>query len=477
MIDLLMVSFIAYDLVFMILFGILTFYILNKNKENLKRQGWMFLYHTQVGLKFIDWVAKKFEKILKPLSYVVITSGYILMVSILWMISKTVWMYVTSPIPKELKNLPPIAPLIPYFPKLFGLESFFPPLYFTYFLVALAIVAVSHEMSHGIFARLWGIKVKTTGLAFFGPFFGAFVEPDEKKMAKAPKKHQLSILAAGTFANILMTIVFGLLLWAFFAVSFTPGGVMFNAYAQSVVNVSDITHVGNYSVASVGLIYGLAHEGLNKLQIGGNTYYAPREALSAEILNTNEQIIVFDDAPAIRENLFGAVTTIDGQEIKDTAVLSSVLDNLTPGKNIIVTTIDKDGLKHSYEFATAEKNGRAYLGIGFYPQETEGVRGFIKGLFAKIKQPNTYYVPTWDGEFAQFIYDMLWWIVMINILVALMNMLPVSILDGGRFFYLTVAGITGKEDWAKKAYSWVTWFILFLLVAMMSKWLFNFIFN
>lgn len=461
----------------MILFGIITFFILRKNRENLKRQGWMFLYHTKVGLKFIDWTAKKFERILKPLSYVVITSGYILMGSIIYMIGKTVWVYISSPIPDQLKNLPPLAPLIPYFPKLFGLESFFPPLYFTYFLVALAIVAVSHECSHGIFARLWGIKVKTTGLAFFGPFFGAFVEPDEKQMSKAPKKHQLSILAAGTFANILMTILFGLIMWGFFAVSFSAGGVVFNAYAQSAVNVSDITHVENYSVTSVGSIYNLTHEGLNKLKIAGKNYYVPQQMLTSEILNNNEQIIVFEDAPAIRENLVGAITSIDGRVIRHQADLTEVLQSLTLEKKIIVTTVDTEEVQHRYEFVPSEKNGRAYLGIGFYAINTEGFRGKIQGIFSQIKDPNTRYIPTWDGDFVQFIYDLLWWIVMINILVALMNMLPVAVLDGGRFFYLTIAGITGKDNFAKKVYAGITWVILLLLSLMMVKWLFNLLFN
>ena len=40
--------------------------------------------------------------------------------------------------------------LIPYFPKIFGLESFLPPLYFTYFIVALAgglvsVAIIKHE--------------------------------------------------------------------------------------------------------------------------------------------------------------------------------------------------------------------------------------------------------------------------------------------------------------------------------------------
>src|SRR3989338_3205252 len=320
-----MASFLMYDVFFLVIFGIFAFWILHKNRSSLKRQGWIFLYHTKVGLKLMDWASSKFEKVLKPLSYVVITSGYVLMISILWMIVKTVWIYISSPIPEQLKNLPPIAPLIPYFPNLFGLESFFPPLYFTYFLVALAIVAVSHEFAHGLFARLWKIKVKTTGLAFFGPFFGAFVEPDEKQMAKSPKKHQLSVLAAGTFANIIMFILFGLLLWAFFAVSFAPEGIKFGGYATSLVNVSQITHIGNSSVISIAAIPALAVEGLNKITANNKTYYAPKEALTAEILGKYERLPFFDDAPAIKNNIFGAITSIDGKLTRSQKELTDAL--------------------------------------------------------------------------------------------------------------------------------------------------------
>jgi len=182
-----MVNFIVYDLIFMVLFAVVVIFLLNRNKKNLKRHGWIFLYHSKFGLKFIDWVAKTFGTILRPLQYVIVASGYILMTFMVWLMGLSVWRYVTSPIPEQLRNVPPIAPLIPYFPRLFNLDSFFPPLFFTYFLIALAIVAVSHEFSHGILARLNKIKVKTTGLAFFGPFFGAFVEPDEKQMAKMKK--------------------------------------------------------------------------------------------------------------------------------------------------------------------------------------------------------------------------------------------------------------------------------------------------
>ncbi len=471
-----MVSFIVYDLSFLALFSIFAVILLYKHKKNLKRHGWIFLYHTKVGLKFIDWVAKKFKRPLEKISYFVIASGYALMAAILWLITRSVWTYVSNPIPKQLQNLPPIAPLIPYFPKLFNLESLFPPLYFTYFLIALAIVAVSHEFAHGIFARLWNIKVKTTGLAFFGPFFGAFVEPDEKKMAKAPKKQQLSILAAGTFTNVLMFIVFGLLMWGFFAVSFTPGGLIFNTYAQSIANVSDITMVGNHSVGSLEEIAGFASAGLNSITAGGKTYFAPNNSLSLEFLQKNQAIVVFDDSPALRAGLQGAIASIDNKLIRSHNELSNALALKQPGDVIQIKTIQEDGSEKSYELALGERNGKAYLGVGFYGSNLQGFRGKVAKFFANIKDPNVYYATTWDGGFVQFIYDLLWWIVVINILVALMNMLPVSILDGGRFFYLTMLGITAdNEKVAKKTYAIVTWFILLLIIAMMVKWLLGYI--
>jgi len=470
-----MVSFVAYDLGFLIFFTVITFFLLYKNKKNLKRQGWIFLYHSSFGLKFIDWTAKKFNKILKPLQYVVVASGYTLMALIVWMMGLSVWKYISSPVPKQLQNVPPIAPLIPYFPRLFGLDSLFPPLYFTYFLIALAIVAVSHEFSHGIFARLNGIKIKTTGLAFFGPFFGAFVEPDEKQMNKKRKFPQLTILAAGTFANVIMAGLFLGVLALFFSISFAPAGVNFNAYPQSIVNVDNIISINGNGVDGLKNIDGLLFEDkLNELIIGNQTFLAPSKILKESEKLDVKQILVFDDSPAVRAKLRSPILNIDGKKIVSMDKLISELKKHKPGDEITIESIDENGKVVSKKIKLADKDGNAYLGIGFVGGNKKGIVGSLIGIIYKIKDPLIYYSPTWDGKFVQFIYDLLWWIVVINILVALFNMLPVSILDGGRFFYLTIWGITGKENWGKKAYSWVTWIIILLLVAMMVRWLFVF---
>ena len=62
------------------------------------------------------------------------------------------------------------------------------------------------------------------------------------------------------------------------------------------------------------------------------------------------------------------------------------------------------------------------------------------------------------------------WIFLINLAVGFFNMLPFTILDGGRFFYLTVLGITKNEKITRKVYKGVGWMILALLILMMAVW-------
>ena len=182
-------------------------YYLYKNRSKLNKEGILYLYKTSWGIKLINFVGKKYKKTLYVLSYVSIAIGYFLMVTIVYMFGQTVFIYLTDPAITDAIKAPPIAPVIPYFPQLFGLSEFFPAFYGIYFIVAILLVATLHEFSHGIFARRFGIKIKTTGFAFlkfFPAIFGAFVEQDEKQMTKASKFQQMAVLSAGVFANVIV---------------------------------------------------------------------------------------------------------------------------------------------------------------------------------------------------------------------------------------------------------------------------------
>ncbi len=472
-----MTNFIIYDLIFLAVFTLLIVLFLYTRRHNLKRQGILYLYKTRFGLKVIDSTAKRFEKILRPMQYFIIVCGYILMAVMIWMLARFTYIYFKFDIASQIK-VPPLLPLFPYATDLFKVD-FLPPFYFTYWIIVIAIIAITHEFAHGIFAKLNKIPVKSTGFGFLGPFLAAFVEPDEKKMQKAKKFPQLSILAAGTFANVIMTILFGTIMWVFFIYSFSPAGIMFNSYGTGVVNLGEITEVNGIPVQNIldideEIIVNNKTE-FTTIKAAETTYLIPPENLINSINLNLTQIIAYEDAPAIKSGLkIGApITKVDGVTIKNFDELGRIIKSYASGDKIMITTLeDKEEANH--DVMLGEKNGQAYLGVGVYQVPQKGISGLFTKFLYSIKDPFVYYEPVWDGDFAWFIYNLLWWIVVINISVALVNMLPVGIFDGGRFFYLTVLGITGSDKIAKKTFAFTTWLILLIALLLMVRWAFAF---
>ena len=471
------IGFIIYDLIFLTLFTLAVILFLYKKRANLKREGLLYLYRTKVGIKFIEWTSRKFPKTLYYLQYVVLISGYTLMVSMIFLLIKFSYFYITSPIAAKALKVPVIIPLIPYLPEIFKLD-FLPPFYFTYWIIIIAIIAIPHEFAHGIFARLNKIKIHSTGFGFLGPFLAAFVEPDEKKMTKAKKFSQLSVLASGTFANIICTIVFALLFWLFFASVFQPAGITFNSYAMDFIPVSTITSINNIQISSLENAKKLINESskFTEAKINGEkiSYFIPTQGLISALDGNSESVLAVLDSPAFRAELSGAIKSINGIEIRNIDELRNELDKYNPGDKIKVITILENNELNEYNIELSEFKGKSFLGIGFIPPQSNGVMGWIYGLITKIKDPFIYYQSN-IGDIGVFIYHLLWWIVLVNISVALVNMLPLGIFDGGRFFYLTIWGLTGNENIGKRAFKISTYLILGLIIALMIKWLFIFV--
>jgi len=117
-----------------------------------------------------------------------------------------------------------------------------------------------------------------------------------------------------------------------------------------------------------------------------------------------------------------------------------------------------------------EDSGVAYLGVGNSNGGSGGIIRDVLEKFMGFKESSTYYKPIWDGNFVYFIYHLLWWVMVINLLVALFNMLPLGMLDGGRFFYLVVLSVTGSKKAAKWAYKIAGYAILFVFLLLMFFW-------
>ncbi len=468
-----MVGFFVYDLSFLVLFCAFVAWFLYSRKKGLQREGIMFLYKTKFGMTFIDHVGTKYKKVLHALKYPIILVGYGLMGMIIYMLGLVVYTYIALPEIVDVVKAPPVMPLIPYFPQIFGVESFFPPFYFIYFLIAIIIVAFSHEFAHGIYMRLYKIKIKSTGIAFLGPILGAFVEQDDKDMQSKPATQQMTVLGAGVFANLILALIFFLLMVGFFSVSFAPAGYVFSSYAVSEIPIGSISGFGErLENTEIILNTQLKKVNLTQIEVGERSYFMVSELVPQVSNLSDKYAYVFDDAPAINVRLQGIVREIDGVKITGQKSLAEYLEGKSPGDQIVIKTL-VDGEEMNYELILDEHplhKGGAYLGVGSAGPVSGGFKKVLS-IFVNFKNPSTYYEPSWNGEIVNFIYNLLWWVAIINFFVALFNMLPVGILDGGRFFYLTVRGITKSEKIGKRAFKIMTWLILLLFISMILSWI------
>jgi membrane-associated protease RseP (regulator of RpoE activity) len=482
-------SFFIYDIGFLVLFSLFVGIFLWKRRKNLKREGIMYLYRTQVGVRIIDYIGKKYKRTLRVMSFLAVISGYILMSSIVYILGKLIYIYFFVPDVVRAIKIPPIMPLIPYLPSLFKID-FLPPFYFTYWIIAIACIAVFHEFAHGIIARRYGVKIKTTGFGFLGPFLAAFVEPDEKQMEKKTKFQQISVLSAGTFINLILAIFFFLLLAGFFVLAYQPAGAMFNTYATEIVTIGGVSMINGISIDNPtndsllelieennftnDLVLGSNGNQLNftKVKVNDKNYYITINNLKSQLEKQEKFIALFLDMPAINVGLKGVIIKIGDEEIRTTEDVSLVLENYHPNDKITLTTKeDEEILTYNFELGEhPEFPDKPMIGIGYQGNQGGGLLGKISKIFIFFKKPATAYIPKFNADFIIFIYNLIWWLALINFSVALVNMWPVAIFDGGRMFMLTIWGITGSEKFAKISFKILTYIIVGALLALMFGW-------
>lgn len=452
-------GFLAYDITFFVLFSLFVVLFLYFKRDKIKREGIIFLYKSKFGLKVIDYIGTKYKKLLSALELPMITICYISMVVMIYLLFKIAYTFLNFPEVVRAVKIPPILPLIPYIPEIFKVE-FLPHFYFTYWIIVLGVTAIFHEFFHGIFSKKNNVKIKTTGFYFLGPFTGAFVEPDEKKVDNLGFREQAAIFGAGSFANWILTVIFFLIMWGFFAAAFQPSGVIFNSYDFKLVNYSDIQEIKGQS-------YLQFNGGINLTEItaGNKTFFVKN-------ITKEGYMVAFENSPALKAGLRGVITSIDSKKIRDYDELRSVFLSKKPGDKIVIETLYDEKTK-SYEITLGQKNNRSYLGIILIDTSSKGAISRIRAWMTFFKDPNTYYAPKALDDLTIFIYNLIWWMVFINLSVALGNMLPLGIFDGGRFFYITIRRIFKSENIAKKFLTGSTYLFLFIFLLLMVAWAFS----
>ncbi len=180
---------------FTILFYSLVLLAVYLNRKKFDVHGkFVFLYRTKFGIRLMKTVSDKFHGLVKFLGYIGVIAGFAGMIfTFVVVLLSTYRLILNHP---DAAGASPVIPGLP----IAGTGIIFPLV--TGWIVLFVIILV-HEFAHGIVASAYKIKIKNSGIAFFGPILGAFVEPDEKQLVK--KKHwiQHSVFAAGAFSNFL----------------------------------------------------------------------------------------------------------------------------------------------------------------------------------------------------------------------------------------------------------------------------------
>jgi membrane-associated protease RseP (regulator of RpoE activity) len=287
-----------------IAFYALVFLIVFLNRKKFEVYGrFMYLYRTKIGIRFMDCVAEKARKFVRFLGYFGIAVGFGGMIVIICLILLSAYNIIL-----DKPGASGASPVIPGLP-IAGTGLVFPLV--TGWIV-IFIIMVVHEFSHGIVASAHKIKIKNSGIAFFGPILGAFVEPDEKSLVKQKDSLQHSVFAAGPFANLFMVLI-----------------VM-------LISAFILAPIGNLLSMPVGVV----------------VYSQP--GFPAEIAGMENGTVI---------------TGINGQPISTVAQFKKSMEDISPGKKLKL-----DSLNGTYIITTAENPddpSKGYIGVWILGEKSE----------------------------------------------------------------------------------------------------------
>ena len=384
----------------------------------------LILIHTPFGMKLFDWVARtnaakiyaKSNRYLMP--FITALMLFLLISSVIAIVSFAPAREISRDLgPRSIFLIPILNPYLPV----------------GYVLISLIITIVVHEAGHGIVARVYNVKIESTGVVFFFVVpIGAFVNIEQKELEKTPLKYKSSILTAGVLNNMVLAGIslFGLYL------------VVSSLYPLPV---------------SGGEETGVIIDRVNKGSL-------------AEKIHLTEGSVI---------------QTISGQNVRSIEDLRKLLQS-NLGKTIEMTWAvkNKPVVKASVTLPSSVNENKGILGVTISTMnDPKTVLNDYKSWFSgtsalRLITPPTILeksVPYSDlmadrydssifGSSYAILANMFFWLWFINFNVAIFNALPIGPLDGGQLYGSFIASRT-KQKTAEAISSLVT-FIMILVIFM-----------
>jgi len=341
-----------------VVFILILFVFFYKDRKNVKRESILLLRRTKHGKKLLIRLGNRFPRFWKILGYAAVGVGFVASIYFLYAIGENLFKLITG----EIKVgaglvIPSLTQDVAVGPGYFAIP-------FWYWIISIALLFIVHEGMHGIMAVREKIRIKTLGWGLLIVFLLAFVEPDEKQVARKKPMQQLRFFAAGSFGNFLLA-----------------------GFSVLIITLITFTMFTQAGVAYSGLIEGY---------------------------------------PAADVNLTGVITRVDNYIIRNTDDFAAALDEIGPGQTVTIYTMVKtdNGFENKTFVLKTARRPNATSESGFI-----GITGV--GNYMALRAE---FIP-YSG-IVSFIHELFFFIFLLNMAIAMVNLLPLKPFDGGRMWEL-----------------------------------------
>ena len=368
----------------------------NKNRVRAEVKFPLILVHTPFGLDFFDRVAKtkaariyaKFNIYLMP----IITA---LALSLIAM--SLIATFSNAAARAGERNLGPQSNLL-----IPGLNPYLP---WTYGWIALVVTIIIHEAGHGIVARVYNIKVESTGLLLILGFpIGAFVNIAQEELSRTPLRQKSAILTAGPLNNM-VTAVVSLIALYFIASTLTPISVHnIPQYGVVVVGVGDHTLAGSIGLSKGSIV----------------------ETVAGQKVHNTDDLGKF-----LRSNLGNTVRIMWQDESGHQIIRSVNLPKFVEANHGILGISITNGVPDPVQVLNRYKDAFTFRSnpiILLFPPTI--VQELVP--YSDLMAPK--YHSSVLGPAFPAVANMIFWLMFFNFNVGIFNALPIGPLDGGQFY-------------------------------------------
>jgi membrane-associated protease RseP (regulator of RpoE activity) len=392
-----------------------------ENRTRVERKFVLFLIHTPFGLDLFDKLANtragriyaRFNVYLMPL---------ITALALFLIVSSLVIVTSNSAARVGTRSLGPQANLL-----IPGLNPYLP---WTYGWIALIVTIVIHEAGHGIVARVYNIRVESTGiLLFLGIPIGAFVNISPEELSRCTLKQKSAILTAGPLNNMIVVAI-SLIALYFIVSTLTP--IPTESTPQYGVT---ILGVGDHSLAnSIGLSKGSIVESV-----------------------AGQKIIKIDDLESILKSNLGKSIPITWKDTTSHQItrLANLPKQVNANEGILGVSISVS--PNATEALKVYKDAFSFRSLN---HEVLLLPPTL-GAGEQVVPFSNLMAPKYHSSLGPAFYplaNMFYWLMFVNFNVAIFNTLPIGPLDGGQLYNsLLESKLRSKPNKLKNISSLITY--------------------